>query len=374
MNTLGTNKKNNKQDSFDSKDIQSSKIYNREEISLFKAIFVSTIAHPAVVAFLWLLIKGFLMLLLMLGITLPVFKKPPLKIRDIEFVLVDKKDQPPINKNTKFRAERNSRAGGKHNPKKKVSPPKNRTITSRAQKAATQSKPRKPKKTSQSKQAKKAAPTKKATTQKQNPIPVPPRPTPTNSYPKPRVAKKTPFTMPLPKTKALGPATPQGGPITAGPIGRSSSGEAPSPIMSSSGYAPASKGRRASGYSIGNNNPGNPSPGNPHGKPGIDAIKEPDFGAYMSELQRRIKRNWRAPRDNDSKRVILIFKVSRDGRLLSLKVKQSSGNPEADRAAKAAVELSAPFRRLPPEYKGNSVDIDFTFDYNVIGITGKRYY
>ena len=36
-------------------------------------------------------------------------------------------------------------------------------------------------------------------------------------------------------------------------------------------------------------------------------------------------------------------------------------------AALNAVKLTAPFRPLPPEFKGNSVDIQFTFDYNVLG-------
>ena len=55
-----------------------------------------------------------------------------------------------------------------------------------------------------------------------------------------------------------------------------------------------------------------------------------------------------------------------DGRLLSAKVVKSSGVPLADRAAMSAIELTAPFQPLPPEFKGTSVPIEFTFDYNVI--------
>ena len=32
----------------------------------------------------------------------------------------------------------------------------------------------------------------------------------------------------------------------------------------------------------------------------------------------------------------------------------------------SAIELTAPFRPLPPEFKGQSVPIEFTFDYNVL--------
>lgn len=91
----------------------------------------------------------------------------------------------------------------------------------------------------------------------------------------------------------------------------------------------------------------------------------------MREVQRRIKRNWRPPRGNESKRVVLYFRVGKDGRLLGLRVKRSSGVQESDQAALAAVELSAPFRPLPPECRENFIEIDFTFDYNVV--SGSRY-
>ena len=90
----------------------------------------------------------------------------------------------------------------------------------------------------------------------------------------------------------------------------------------------------------------------------------------MKELQRRIKMNWDPPKGNESKRVVLLFSIARDGRLLNVKVHRSSGLPAADNAAIDAVKLTAPFRPLPPEFKGNSVDIQFTFDYNVFGVSG----
>ena len=115
---------------------------------------------------------------------------------------------------------------------------------------------------------------------------------------------------------------------------------------------------------------GNPGPGNPNGAPGIDAIKEPDFGPYMRELQRRIKMNWDPPKGDQSKRVVLLFKIAKDGGLLSCSVHKSSGLPNADKAAIQAVQLTAPFKPLPPEFKGSNIDIQFTFDYNVFGATG----
>ena len=54
----------------------------------------------------------------------PLFPKPELPTQDIEFVLVQKESKPPINKNTKLFSDKDSQAGGIHDPKKPVSEPK----------------------------------------------------------------------------------------------------------------------------------------------------------------------------------------------------------------------------------------------------------
>ena len=92
-----------------------------------------------------------------------------------------------------------------------------------------------------------------------------------------------------------------------------------------------------------------------------------DFGPYMKEVQRRIKLNWDPPKEKSDKQVVVLFKIAKDGRLLSCKVKQSSGVPDVDKAAIKAVEITAPFRPLPSKYNDNSVDVQFTFDYKVFG-------
>jgi TonB family protein len=126
-----------------------------------------------------------------------------------------------------------------------------------------------------------------------------------------------------------------------------------------------------SGNGSGHGNFSNPNKtlasGSGGGHPRIDAVKEPDFGPYMKELQRKIKMNWEPPKGNESKRIVLMFKIAKDGSLLSCSVFQSSGLQNADIAAINAVKLASPFNPLPAEYKGQNVDIQFTFYYNVFG-------
>ena len=206
--------------------------------------------------------------------------------------------------------------------------------------------------------------------------PAPPSARPSShpiSSPAPVAKPSTPFSVPAPKgapvgkTLSTGPVGGTGAARTAKSGGSYAPGAgsyAPRPSLSpSSGGGSGTLARGSSGGGTGN--VGNPGGGG--GAPGIDALREPDFGPYMRELQRRIKLNWDPPKGNESKTVVLLFKIAKDGRLLSCRVHRSSGLPTADQAALKAVELTAPFRPLPADFKGQSIDIQFTFDYRVFG-------
>ena len=355
-----------------------------EEIPFEKALIIALILHPLIV--LVLILASLVMAIL--GIDL--FKKPDMKPKDIEFVLVEK-EAPPIDKNTRNRADKDSQAGGKHDPKRAVSLPQSAAPKAPAKKPTPPAKKpavQKPQPKSQpvAKPQPKPQPTpqpKVEQVQQPAPKPVPktpaPRPQPKPVAPTPTPKLPSDFNIPIPKSAIPQIAQPTTAPVTAAPqIGGSSgsSSAAPSPSFSpttsaSKGGAGATSGgggRFSNVTGSGSGNLGNPGPGNPNGAPGIDAIKEPDFGPYMKELQRRIKMNWDPPKGNESKRVVLLFSIARDGRLLNVSVHRSSGLPAADKAAIDAVKLTAPFRPLPPDFKGDSVDIQFTFDYNVFGI------
>ena len=362
-----------------------------EDLSLKKSILISAILHPTALG-VWGLV---VLILAMMGITLTIFEKPKPKTNDIEFVLVDK-EETPINKKTPYRADINSRAGGHHDPTRKVSMPSPAPGTP---KQPTQASKPSPKPAAHQNPLQKIV--KQVTHQAQTPVPAK-KPAQTSPAPGPKRAEHAkpapptarpslkPPTTPRPVAKPSSPfavPVPKGGTGTGrystGPIsgsGTSSKGGG------GGGTSSAGKGSRLAGPSLaptggsgtkiakggggGTGGYGNPGPGNPNGRPGIDAVREPDFGPYMRELQRRIKMNWDPPKGNESKRVVLLFKIAKDGRLLSCSVFKSSGLPGADKAAISAVQATAPFRPLPAEFKGSSIDIQFTFDYNVFGAQG----
>lgn len=371
---------------------------DKSEMSMAKSIVISSAVHPLSVFLVWL----FIFVAGLMGITFVLFNKPEPKVQDIEFVLVDKEDK-PINPNTRFRSDKNSRAGGKHDPKRKVSMPKaggGGTPQKPQAKPQQQQPPKQAQKPAQKTQGQKSKETKKVSepvqskqTQKtgegspakvQAPTPAP-RPSVTPSAPKITDKPKSDLVIPTPKTNIPKLGAPAGtGPVaspTGTGTGSGKSGGGNGLSFAPTGGSGSSAGKSGSssgsgsgsraGYGTGSGNVGNPGPGNPNGRPGIDAIKEPDFGPYMRDLQQRIKRNWEPPKGEESRRVVILFTISKDGRLLSKRITKSSGLASADKAAMSAVELSAPFKPLPAEYKESSVDIQFTFDYNVF--SARRY-
>lgn len=364
--------------------------------SFEKAVVLAILLHI-------FLILGVLFISFVLNLLGISFKMPDEKPKDIEFVLVEK-EAPPIDKNTKNRADKNSRAGGINDPNRPVSLPQTSAPKSPDKKPT----PPAPKKQETPKPQKKVEKTKtqqsqtvqqpkaqvqpqqtNKTVEKSTPAPKAPapRPAPAPVAPKPAQNPNSNFNIPIPKTSIPQTAQPATAPVvssanagssgTKGGSGSSMPAPSFSPATSGksgnasggNGTGSGGGGRFSNGTSSGQGNVGNPSPGNPKGAPGIDAIKEPDFGPYMKELQRRIKMNWDPPKGNESKRVVLLFSIARDGRLLNVSVSKSSGLQTADKAALDAVKLTAPFRPLPPDFKGDKVDIQFTFDYNVFGVS-----
>lgn len=291
-----------------------------------------------------------------LFLVVPTQKKE--QVTEIEFILPQTESKQPPPPETKRRSTVQSVDQGKHDPKKPVTP-------------AQMSQPATP-------PAPMAAPA--------PPRPVPPKPVQPPQPVKPQaVQPPQPKAIPkaLPKISdrpGLTQAQPQPAPIKpsqnsntgsdlpqpAAPAPEAPSGGAPGNV-SAVAIVPKVPGVGGTG---GLGNAGNPPPNSrPNGPTSIAAKKDIDFGPYMNDLQRRIKRAWRPPRGNESKRVIVTFKIGTNGELSDLSIKVGSGFEPSDKAALLAVQAAAPFNRLP-EGAPSSVDIEFTFDYNVFGDKG----
>jgi TonB family protein len=349
--------------------------YDSYELGYIKSILLSILLHFAAVAFLWL----FFLILGFLGINLLTFDRPE-RMKDIEFQLVTAPEARPRDPNTRNRAERNTRAGGEKVPNMREAESHRQAGNPQPQpkpQPQTASKPaqrQQPVVQQQRPQQQPPKPVAQQPQQEQRPAPPKPRATAPQQSEAPRRISAVPNPLaPIKTPDSPGPVA-DTGPLVRGPTvpgtggdgsgGGSSVGPATVPGQFSGGGQPSAGGGPAG---QGGKGPYSQygSPGGGGGRPGIDALAEPDFGPYLAELQRRIRRNWHPPEDREDKTVVLMFTIMKDGRLGSVTVKRSSGFSTADSAARAAVEQSAPFRPLPQEYRHSSINVEFTFDYNV---------
>ena len=288
----------------------------------------------------------FFALLFLTSLFLVIPSKNKEQITEIEFILPQIESKKPPPPETQRRSTVQSIDQGKHIPNKPITPPQPaRPLTAP---------PAVPKVVQQMI----AAPPKPVVPQEPKAVPKPApkaveRPALIQSQPAP-IQNTTTSTQDLPKT-----ALPQ--PETQGSDSSSPGTVSAVAVLPKVPGAPGTGGVGAVG-----NPPPNARPLQPAS---IAAKKDVDFGPYMNELQRRIKRSWRPPRGNESKRVIVTFKINKTGELSNLNLKKGSGFEPADKAALLAIQTAAPFARLP-EGAPTSVDIEFTFDYNVFGASG----
>jgi TonB family protein len=354
--------------------------------SLLFWLMVSMGAHIAFLTLLWIIV----ILMQFFGFKIPLFDMAT-KPRDVEFVLVDNSPRQPPRHPTRNRAAHASRSGGQkiaNLPTQLSQRAAGRPAPKAVPHPAAQPQPRPHPAPQPSRQATRPSP------QPQPRATATPTPTPSQApappapkLPRPtKIASTAPSLPPSPVAPTIRTPAPRnpslsgGGPVvkspgnTPGASGSSGGGSPSSSLISGSpsrgGYSgggPGGGGPRGGGSGGTGSYNQSGSPGGGGGRNGIDAEEEPDFGPYVAELQRRIRRNWAPPVEDRSKRVVVLFRIARDGRLLNPQIQQSSGSPPADQAALAAVRASAPFKALPPNFHGNDIAVQFVFDYDVAG-------
>jgi TonB family protein len=382
-------------------------VWDSKDTALKGGFISSFMFHLLAVASSILLVyflKFLILWLKAIGLPIPALTTPPTQYDPVEYTLSNTAKPPK----TERRSNVNSVAGGKRNPKLAVSPgrpsaakaqPKasKQPAAKSAAEAAPKEAPRQPKrpKVEQPKPRRPVVVRQKPPEPKPEPKPKQEEPKPLlrqdpepvfKPKPQPKVAEtpkpKPVETPPQPVATKPGPTPPEDSQQTE----PTPSEEAPQPrttrrsTIGGSGLEEGRRTRKSNSSSlgglssrstgsgsggVGNSdlfNPDRDGPGE-----GIDAAQDVDFGPYMAELQRRVKRNWIPPEQGNSRRSVLRFSISRNGEISNLKVGKSSGNPDSDAAAMDAVRRAAPFRTLPAGYKGRTIDIQFTFDINVFG-------
>lgn len=94
-------------------------------------------------------------------------------------------------------------------------------------------------------------------------------------------------------------------------------------------------------------------------------IDKEALNSYIREIENSIKINWEPPVGTNLKKATVKFTINKDGTLKVATIYATSGNTDFDKSAINAIKNSAPFPPLPDSLNRETLDIIFTFDFNV---------
>lgn len=175
------------------------------------------------------------------------------------------------------------------------------------------------------------------------PEPSLPEPQPRVSRPAalPRTGEKELPPLPAPAERRPSPAPPPARTASPGPAPAARAAPAPAPL-------------------------GRPS-GSPAGVASLALdVSDFPFTYYLRQIQQKVSEKWVPPARPAERglHVVVLFEISRDGRVTNPKVEKSSGNAWYDQSALRAVMEATPFPPLPQEFQAPSLRVHFGFDFS----------
>lgn len=87
------------------------------------------------------------------------------------------------------------------------------------------------------------------------------------------------------------------------------------------------------------------------------------YAYYTNTIIRNISRVWQWAESYGRLRAVVYFKILKDGSVMSVAVKESSGDDSYDQNAVRAIQRAAPFAPLPEGYAGDSLGVYFEFKF-----------
>lgn len=89
-----------------------------------------------------------------------------------------------------------------------------------------------------------------------------------------------------------------------------------------------------------------------------------DFNSYMSTMYSSIKKNWHPTENSDAGKVVVSYKIKKDGTIIEPKI-VSSTNKTLNKSAIEAIKKSSPLQPLPKKCKKDLIEVSFTFSYKL---------
>ena len=89
-----------------------------------------------------------------------------------------------------------------------------------------------------------------------------------------------------------------------------------------------------------------------------------DFNSYMNTMYSSIKKNWHPTENSGAGKVVISYKIKRDGTIIEPQI-VSSTNKALNKFAVEAIEKSSPLQPLPKRCKRDLIEVSFTFSYKL---------
>ena len=98
------------------------------------------------------------------------------------------------------------------------------------------------------------------------------------------------------------------------------------------------------------------------GETQLATIADPAWAEYIARLQVRVQQHWSVREAQDSYSTVVVFTLSQQGQLQTLRLQNPSQDPLVDAAVMSAIRQAAPFDPLPTSFTGEQ----FTFQLDVL--------
>ena len=91
-----------------------------------------------------------------------------------------------------------------------------------------------------------------------------------------------------------------------------------------------------------------------------------DFAKYMENVQTKLHQNWVTPDFLEEGHIRVLFKLDKQGNVISGEILESSGNDLYDESAVNAIHKSEPFGKFPENSTRETITINYVFDTTLV--------
>ena len=91
-----------------------------------------------------------------------------------------------------------------------------------------------------------------------------------------------------------------------------------------------------------------------------------EFGDYMSDVRSKISQTWTPPNVLEEGHAGVVFKIDKNGNVISSYIKESSGNALYDESALNSVQKASPYPKFPNNTSREYITVMYSFDSSIV--------